>query len=340
MSDHNALPPLHAARVHTRAPWAVLLEGRLLWCRACGSSRLLPGQPADQQVRVELTKWGVEHTRCARLPVVERTPPLVPPLPTSTASTAPSNRPATDDRLAGVLAELGLDPDHGDPVAAIRGLRPALREPVAHLPDADADRLVDAWGRAAELAEKVSNETNRVEMLAKDLSRMEHGCFTHEALREVLPGLHPDPADIIDEMRGGYEEFGKLVGYRILVDWHAGLTRKNRDLVFGRASVVSPKARGAWRGGGVRPWWRVELSLPYWLAAASDAARWRLVHHELMHLAVLVTDDDEGALDKPGLRNHDVEEFVATVRRFGPSGEAQELLIREGARYLARSGAL
>jgi hypothetical protein len=138
-------------------------------------------------------------------------------------------------------------------------------------------------------------------------------------------------------MIGAFEEFDELVGKRILIDWYTRITKKNDDLVLGRAGAMSPKMRATWRGGGERPWWRVELSLPYWLAVDDQKARERLVHHELMHLKLQVLELENGdEVEKPKIRNHHVEEFVHTIRRFGPMpGSAQEEFIAEGMRWLS-----
>jgi len=91
-------------------------------------------------------------------------------------------------------------------------------------------------------------------------------------------------------------------------------TRQGR-VVLGSAGPVGAKQRDLDPEG---PLWTVTLSLPYWLLADEHERR-RLVHHELMHLKF-----SEG---KPKGRGHDLEEFVATVARFGLMGREDVALV-------------
>jgi hypothetical protein len=109
--------------------------------------------------------------------------------------------------------------------------------------------------------------------------------------------------------------------------------------------VMSPKARKIWPSkAGPAPHFRVELSLPYWLAVGEDhpsnpakQPRARLIHHELMHCATHEFVEEEQVIaKKPKARNHCVEEFVMTVRRYGLHGRLQELFVEAGVPHLPK----
>jgi len=81
---------------------------------------------------------------------------------------------------------------------------------------------------------------------------------------------------------------------------------------------------------GEVPNYIITLAADY-CAECSDAEFCALVEHEMYHIAQKV--DEFGApeftrdgLPRLTLRGHDVEEFVGVVRRYGASGEVQELI--------------
>ncbi len=119
----------------------------------------------------------------------------------------------------------------------------------------------------------------------------------------------------LDEFEGIRADSG-----RIEFAWRTVHAASCGKAVLGKAAKVSQRERDLWPDeAGAAPWWRVTIALDLWLGA-TDEQRERLVHHELMHLAV----DSDG---KPALRAHDVEEFVVTAKRYGASDHEQEQLV-------------
>lgn len=96
-----------------------------------------------------------------------------------------------------------------------------------------------------------------------------------------------------------------------------------RRVVCGSAKAIGAKERLLAREPR---WWRIEISLPYWLLATEDE-RYRLLHHELCHLGLDV-DEDGQLLERPYVEAHDVEDFASTVGRFGAFGDVAVRLAR------------
>lgn len=313
------LPPIHGGhRCYPRFPWAVLLGARLLWCRRCGRTELHEAL-TGQRPAIELTKWAVKHSQCP-VPAAWPAQPELPPLPANPDPPPPTPTPIPT-------------PTSSNRAPDVEEARPTPAEvPVTHLTDRDVDIIRAAYFSSVDLAERVANEANRIDMIVEDMAAAP-GLIRDEALMAALPEI-VSARDIVDEMVGTFEEFENIVGYRILIEWYTTGKKKNDDPVLGFAKTLSDGERQLWPGGGHTPWFRVRLSLPYWLAAHTDHARKRLAHHELMHLRLIVIEQQGEDLEKPRLRNHHVEEFVTTVRRFGLAGPLQEEFVREGARYL------
>lgn len=133
-----------------------------------------------------------------------------------------------------------------------------------------------------------------------------------------------NPAQGIVELVQRCEELSHLdVLYKrpIRVVWWTGKRTKDARTLLGTAKPTSPKDRALWSGPGRAPWWTVSLSLSFWLFAENDEDRLRLLHHELLHCD-LVVDEETGDILRPCSRGHDVEEFAATVARFGSTADA------------------
>lgn len=108
--------------------------------------------------------------------------------------------------------------------------------------------------------------------------------------------------------------------------WTTKRATKGRVL-WGQASKTPTKERELLGPDG--PWWDLDLSLIAW-CLLDGPGQVRLLHHEALHLGVEV--DAEGDV-KPSVRPHDIEEFAATLGRFGPQGQLQQAAISNAARH-------
>jgi hypothetical protein len=101
------------------------------------------------------------------------------------------------------------------------------------------------------------------------------------------------------------------------VVWRVKAAGSMGMVVLGTCKPVGKRERQTWRGEGPAPLWRLTLALDVW-CLLTEQERWRLVHHELMH----ATYKGSGKAT-PGGRAHDIEEFAATVARYGLMTETQ-----------------
>ncbi|WP_293797254.1 putative metallopeptidase [uncultured Pantoea sp.] len=130
-----------------------------------------------------------------------------------------------------------------------------------------------------------------------------------------------------------------LIDANIRVMWaSSAFTKKGRN-VLGQTEEVAFRA-GGWQKArmeqqmhewfGEVPDYIITLAADY-CAECSDAEFCALVEHELYHIAQKVDEFGSPEFTRDGLprltlRGHDVEEFVGVVRRYGASGEVQELI--------------
>jgi hypothetical protein len=301
---------------HSRFSW-VQLHGDVVWCSRCNATAPL-GKVSDpphvSETTAKLSWFAVakKHQHCQAGDVLHLPPVVAQPEPTP----APIPEPQPSNREE-------LDDDAGDTWTAS-----------TRISEADVECIRAAFDRSLELRGEDHDDGLHIdvmERLAKYLETTSVSYVTAEALAEVLPDFDPRP--IAAEMIGEFEELADLqpIERGISFDWSLRVNKRNGDFVLGRASAVGPKERGTWRGEGEAPWWKICLSLPYILAVGMQSPRGRrLVHHELMHCAVKETR----RAVKPSMRNHCVEEFVMTVRRFGLMGQLQEGFVREGLAHL------
>jgi len=109
--------------------------------------------------------------------------------------------------------------------------------------------------------------------------------------------------------------------------WRTRLWKSKGQHVLGSCSVIPLKEREMWSRGGIVPYWRLTLSLPYWLLA-SDIERYRLIHHELCHAELVEEELPDGELvPKPTATGHDMEEHLSTLARFGARDVEQAALL-------------
>jgi hypothetical protein len=101
---------------------------------------------------------------------------------------------------------------------------------------------------------------------------------------------------------------------RVDVVWRVKAGASMGAVSCGTCKPVGKRERQTWRGVGPAPWWRLTLALDVWILM-TEAERWRLVHHELMHAACKRNDNER--ITGPAGRAHDIEEFTATLARYG-----------------------
>ena len=141
---------------------------------------------------------------------------------------------------------------------------------------------------------------------ARDVMDLPEKYYAHHVLAFV-PEL--DVEVIIREL---YATCPELVGsagdHR--VRWRVKHGSRSGKAVLGTCAVVSAKDRTLAKQEGLTVYqWEVTLALDAWMVMTPNE-RQRLVHHELMHCAL----SEEG---EPKTRGHDVEDFGATLGRFG-----------------------
>lgn len=116
---------------------------------------------------------------------------------------------------------------------------------------------------------------------------------------------------------------------RFQIEWRTAPWKSKGQLVFGTCQVI-PKRDRALQTGTTRPFWRITLSLPVWMML-DDQERERLVHHEMGHAELLVSED--GLKVTPKVKGHEIEEFAATAGRYGTMGEMQARVIAHAAAH-------
>lgn len=140
-----------------------------------------------------------------------------------------------------------------------------------------------------------------------------------EAAQDVDFHLCNSPAAIVSMLLGKlrtWPEFQTIAGDRIEVRWSRKVVSR-RDLVLtetriGRIKVVPHADRMTWSGSvAVPPMYRLELSLPYVLAATEEELT-RGLHDLLMYAG------HDGV--RPVLRKPDIVAHSATLGRFGTQG--------------------
>lgn len=134
---------------------------------------------------------------------------------------------------------------------------------------------------------------------------IEQGHEDREIMAEVLAAHHDD-----------------LAGANIEMAWMLEPKKRNGKTILGTCRIA-PELW--WRLAGVdivisllRPWWQ---ALPP--GEAGDKAKRYLVDHELCHAEPRMTDEGEQEMDSTGrpfwrLVAHDLEDFAAPIRRYGP----------------------
>lgn len=110
-------------------------------------------------------------------------------------------------------------------------------------------------------------------------------------------------------------EFATFATHRIEIRWTSRAIIR-RDLIIdeprcGRTKVVTEAERETWRGDGMAPSFRLELSLP-WFMLASEREADRGLHDLLMYCGLR-----DG---RPAMRKPDIAAHAATLGRYGIEG--------------------
>lgn len=101
---------------------------------------------------------------------------------------------------------------------------------------------------------------------------------------------------------------------RVEVVWRTKAGTSKGAVTLATCGPVGKRERETYQGPGRAPWWRLTVALDTWILL-TPAERWRLIAHELMHATV--KENAEGMVVGPAGRTHDVEEFAATIARYG-----------------------
>lgn len=169
----------------------------------------------------------------------------------------------------------------------------------------------------------------------------------HEMVGQVFGGLEHAPAFIAGSRLAGVREcdvhpiINRLLPLpefvdrclpgdptRFAIEWRVSPWKSKGMLVFGQCKPMPKRERALWSGAG-KPFWRMTLSLPAWMMM-DDGERERLVHHELGHAELEVSETGK---ETPKGRGHEMEEFAATVGRYGVMGEAQACVVAHAAAH-------
>ena len=135
------------------------------------------------------------------------------------------------------------------------------------------------------------------------------------------------------------EDHAHLIDANIGVLWASSRFAKQGRVVLGQAEQVMFRA-GGWQKArqeqqmrhwfGEVPDYLITLAADY-CAECTDAEFCALVEHELYHIAHKLDKYGAPAFTQDGLpklemRDHDVEEFVGVVRRYGAGPDVQQLI--------------
>ncbi len=193
-----------------------------------------------------------------------------------------------------------------------------MKDPTLSVVDEERlEHLVDLVDRIRKWQEDDKTRSGIIKRILETLGR---GGFPSVMAEEYLATLRagvdfpdeklfPLARPLVYEATTRYPEYNHLRGTVWQVRWRTrGWTRQGQA-VLGSCSPVPRADREAWTGAGPAPQFRLQLSLPHWLVL-SESERLRLIHHELGHAR-------RRADGSPGTCPHDIEEFAATLARFG-----------------------
>lgn len=154
-----------------------------------------------------------------------------------------------------------------------------------------------------------------------------------EALREAIEVIEQQAGDEALPDRSREWAIGLvpwLRGSPVVFGFRTRKWKNDDGIVRGEAKKLTDAERAAMEGGeATKPTHRIILNLETWLEDNAEG-RARLVHHELGHYRAKIKDDGTFKVSK---RRHDVEEFTATMRLFGPASKEQVEMVISGASH-------
>lgn len=269
----------------------------VLWCPKCGKSAPLPKGLAPHEIqgaRITYNKQGKHETCVALSP---------PPMPPAGPAMAPVREPPVVAPASNREEDDEADAD-----------RTSIGEPrgrCALLSEDDAEVVHAAYSQALEMRD--ANEMHplrRFEVLSDMLAKAPTW-IAEPALDEFDITARFQVRQALD-----FPRLSELRPYAIVIDWFTNARKRHGNYTFGQAGRASKKEREAWRGDGPAPWFRMELSLPWWLAAwGIGRERLRLVAHEMGHMGI---DEDQHGRPRPVTVGHDIEEHCWIAKEFGP----------------------
>ena len=117
--------------------------------------------------------------------------------------------------------------------------------------------------------------------------------------------------------------------------YHTKAKKKAANVTLGSLKALSTSERGLWAEQPaphfrLQLWWRWWAAMATWISPRGyTEQRYRLVHHELMHGLM---KEVKGEL-RGKIRGHDLEEFGATLERYGALDMPTAQLLRTGAAH-------
>lgn len=123
---------------------------------------------------------------------------------------------------------------------------------------------------------------------------------------------------------------------RVRVIWRVKAQTRLERTVLGNCRLIPKKdrqlAQQYAQPGELLPWWEVQLALDVW-CLSTESERTQILHHEALHCGLKPSGD-------PCLRPHDIEEFGASMLRFGPLDESRVRALAMGLRHRAGKAAV
>lgn len=146
----------------------------------------------------------------------------------------------------------------------------------------------------------------------------EEGLFPETLIEPFLAA--PEVEELAQDVIASYDEFEPIQtaireqGLRIRYVFETKPFDPTKEELKPHTIAKVTKASPLWRALAETEI-AIQFRQPFWVAFKEHQRR-AVLHHELTHILVDV-DEDTGRM-KIGLREHDVEDFTQTMRRFGP----------------------
>lgn len=179
----------------------------------------------------------------------------------------------------------------------------------AQLDDSMIEAIKDVMGRREELLGDKGMSPEVFAKVAKMFSAMPK--FIEQMKLEEMFEVDKLIEELMD-----LDEFVDIVEYieKVRVQFFTRARKAKGYLVHGKTKTLSAKDRDL-----THLWWDIDISLISW-CLRTPMERRRLLHRQLSYLAIRVTNDDNV---KPSMNHPNLQEFSATVARFGMEGADQ-----------------